>query len=111
MHIFFLVLSIILAVIAQIFFKYFSLLKNDNQNLIYYFLDLRLIIGFSLYFISALFYIISLKKINLSVAYTSVSISYVFIIILSHFLFKEPLSLFKIIGSIFIIFGVSLICK
>lgn len=112
MHILLLIISILIAVIAQLFFKAFSLApKSVDENLFYQLFDYKLITGFSLYFISAVLYIISLKKIDLSVAYPSISLSYIFVIVLSHVIFNEPLTAYKIAGSILIALGVSLMWK
>ncbi len=111
MHIFLLFTSIFIAVVAQLFFKAFSLSKIDGESYYMYFLNYKLIIGFLLYFVSALLYIVSLKKIELSVAYPTISISYIFIILLSHFMFGESLTIYKILGSVLIIAGVSLMWK
>ena len=108
MHITLLISSIILAVFAQLLFKSFSLTKSEGNDILFYLINYKLIIGFSLYLISACLYIFSLKKIDLSIAYPSISISYIFIIILSHFIFGEPITYYKILGSILITLGVYL---
>jgi drug/metabolite transporter (DMT)-like permease len=112
MHAFSLGLAIALAILAQLLFKAFTNSpKAIDENIYLYLLNYKLILGLFLYFISATLYIFSLNKISLSVAYPSISISYIFIIFLSHFLFGETLTTYKIIGSIFIISGVGLIWK
>ena len=65
--------------------------------------------GFLLYFISAILYIYSLKKIDLSIAYPTISLSYIAIIFLSFLLFGETITLLKIIGCAIIILGVFLV--
>jgi small multidrug resistance pump len=111
MHIFLLLTSIFIAVIAQLFFKAFSLSKPGSENIYLYLLNYKLILGFSLYFMSAILYIFALKKIDLSVAYPTISISYIFVILLSHFIFGESLTTYKILGSVLIALGVSLMWK
>ncbi len=111
MHIFLLFISIFIAIIAQLLFKGLSLSKPEDGSIYLYLLNHKLILGFSLYFVSAIFYIFSLKKIELSVAYPTISISYIFIIFLSHFIFGESLTTYKILGSILIALGVSLMWK
>jgi len=111
MHIFLLFTSIFIAVIAQLFFKAFSLSKPEDGNIYLYLLNYKLIAGFALYFISAILYIVALKKIDLSVAYPTISISYIFVILLSHFIFGESLTTYKILGSILITLGVSFMWK
>ncbi len=71
--------------------------------------DLKLASGLFLYFLSALLYIYSLKKIDLSIAYPTISLSYIAIIFISFFMFGEAITLFKIIGCAIIILGVFLL--
>lgn len=111
MHILLLFTSIFIAIIAQLFFKAFSLSRPVDDSVYLYLFNYKLIVGFALYFISAILYIVSLKKIELSIAYPTISISYIFIIILSHFIFGEPLNTYKVSGGILIAIGVSLIWK
>jgi drug/metabolite transporter (DMT)-like permease len=111
MHIFSLLAAIFMAAIAQLFFKSFSLSKIGSENIFLYLLNYKLILGFSLYFLSAALYIIALKKIDLSVAYPTVSLSYIFVILLSYFIFGEELTNYKILGSILILLGASLMWK
>jgi multidrug transporter EmrE-like cation transporter len=112
MHIILLFLSIGIAIVAQMLFKGFSSVpRPENQALYLYFLDTKLIFGMGLYFVSALLYIVSLQKINLSVAYPTVAISYVFILGLSHVFFGESLTVYKILGCGFILVGIALMWK
>lgn len=111
MHIFLLSISILIAILAQLLFKSFSLSKIEGGGIFLYILNYKLLLGFFLYFISSILYIFSLRKIDLSIAYPAISISYIFIIFLSHFIFGESLGFYKILGSVLIILGVSLIWK
>lgn len=71
--------------------------------------DFKLATGFLLYFLSAILYIYSLKKIDLSIAYPTVSLSYVAILFISFLIFGEAITLFKILGCSMIILGVFLL--
>ena len=62
-------------------------------------------------FISGVIWLYVLKKYEFSVAYPLVSISYVFALIAGRMLFSEPIGVYKILGIIFIIIGVSFITK
>ncbi len=62
--------------------------------------------GFFFYFVSALFYIVSLKHIPLSVAYPCLSIAYIITIFSSKMLFNEPITTHKMAGAFIIIVGV-----
>jgi multidrug transporter EmrE-like cation transporter len=48
--------------------------------------------GFGVYFLSALTYIVAIKKIPISLAYPSVSISYGILAVVAHLVWREPLT-------------------
>lgn len=66
----------------------------------------KLIWGFILYFISAVFYIIALKGGELSVIYPIVSLAYIWIILLSIKVLKEKMNTLKWLGISTIVVGV-----
>jgi len=68
-----------------------------------------LIIGFLLYGLSSLFFIVGLKGGELSVLYPLVALSYVWICILSIKLLKERMGFWKWLGVVLIVAGVGLI--
>ncbi len=112
MHILFLFVSIALGVVAQMLFKSFAMTpKGDGHALFWYFLNTKFIAGMGLYFVAAILYIVSLQKINLSVAHPTVAVSYIFVVGLSHIFFGESLTVYKILGSAFILMGVALMWK
>lgn len=65
--------------------------------------------GFVSYGISSILWLSVISKLPLSVAYPILSIGYVLVIFASYFLFKEPLTITKIIGAVLICLGVGLI--
>jgi small multidrug resistance pump len=67
------------------------------------------IIGFAIYILAALCYIVALKKIPVSIAFPSVSASYALVAVLAHLLWNEPLGLPQIAGLALIGSGVVLI--
>ncbi len=69
------------------------------------------ILGFGLYFFSALIWFMVLSRINLSVAYPTLSLGYILILITSAIFLKEPIGLAKIMGSLLICAGVFLIFR
>lgn len=75
-----------------------ALIKNKN-----------LILGFVMYGLSSVLYILALRGAELSVLYPLVSLTYVFIAILSKLILKESMGRYKFIGMALIIFGVILI--
>ena len=62
------------------------------------------IIGFAIYALAAIFYIIAIKRIPVSLAYPSVALSYVVVGLAAHFLWNEPFGLPQL-GGIVLIFG------
>ena len=67
--------------------------------------------GFVLYFISSFVWFLVLSRVDLSIAYPSLSLGYLLIIVLSFLFLKEPITLFKVIGSLLICFGVFIIYR
>ena len=67
------------------------------------------IIGFTIYILAAVCYIIALKKIPVSIAFPSVSASYAIVAVLAHLLWHEPLGWPQIAGLFLIGSGVVLI--
>ena len=67
------------------------------------------IAGLLVYALSALLYMISLRKLPLSIAFPSVALSYVAVAVASHFLWQEPLGWLRMGGMAFILVGVTLL--
>lgn len=82
---------------------------NSIVNIIRVFLTPYVLVGICLYGISTVFYLMTLSKLPLSVAYPAISISYIVIMFLSYLFFHESLNIFKIIGTVLILGGVSLL--
>ncbi len=66
-------------------------------------------IGFAVYVLAALFYIVALKKIPVSIAFPSVSASYAIVAVLAHLLWAEPLGWRQIAGILLIGGGIIVI--
>jgi drug/metabolite transporter (DMT)-like permease len=71
----------------------------------------KVFFGISLYALSAIFWLFVLQKFPLSVAYPALSVTYIVVLVLSYFIFKEPLTSYKIAGVVLIIVGVFFIFK
>ena len=67
--------------------------------------------GFVFYFVSSLFWIIVLSRVELSVAYPMLSLGYVFVLVASFFLFNEQISAVRWLGVLVIMLGVTLISR
>lgn len=64
------------------------------------------VVGIVLYAISAVFWLIVLSRVNLSVAYPMVAVGYVFVVFWSWLVFKEEVRWFSWIGLALIAIGV-----
>ena len=71
--------------------------------------DPRTILGLGLYAVSALLYIVALRRIPMSVALPSTAVSYVVIALIGHFGFAETLGVAKITGITMICLGVMML--
>lgn len=67
------------------------------------------IAGLLVYALSALLYLISLRRLPLSVAFPSVALSYVAVAVASHLLWQEPLGWLRLGGMALILLGVTLL--
>jgi multidrug transporter EmrE-like cation transporter len=100
----FLVISICLGVVGQVLFK-MGALRSETAGLF----NIFTLSAFSLYGVSAVFYIFSLKKIPLSVAFPSISISYIIVAIWSHYLWNETFGYTKAAALVLIMAGITLL--
>ena len=69
-------------------------------------LDPFIFSGFASAFIASLFWMAAMTRTNLSFAYPFMGLNFVLVFIFSMLLFKEPFSIYKIIGLAFIIIGI-----
>jgi undecaprenyl phosphate-alpha-L-ara4N flippase subunit ArnE len=101
-----LVAAILLGIAGQIALKSAA---NGSATLVAQFLNSLTIIGFAVYIIAALCYIVALKRIPVSIAFPSVSASYAIIAVLAHIFWNEPLGWTQIAGILLISGGVLLV--
>ena len=111
--------SIVMGVIGQICLKQgminigrFTSNVNNTINLLQRALSNPVVItGFLCYGISALSWLIVLSRVELSYAYPMVSLGYVLVVLLSWIIFKENVTLLRLIGVVIVCFGVFLIAR
>lgn len=101
-----LVAGVLVGVVGQILLKTGAQRAGDMAA---QFLDPYTIVGFAVYALAAILYIISLKRIPLSVAFPSVSLSYIVVAVAAHFLWQEPLGLPQFGGIALISGGILLL--
>ena len=70
-----------------------------------------ILVGVFLYAVSAFFWMIALSKSQLSFAYPMLSIGYVLIFFLSVWLFREPFSISRLIGTLIVCGGLVLVAR
>ena len=88
---------------AQIFYKF------GSAKLPLLFFNWPLIIGLGLYATGAIILIIALKGGEVSVLFPIIATSYVWVSLLSNYFFNEQLNVYKGIGIILIVMGISII--
>jgi multidrug transporter EmrE-like cation transporter len=111
---------VLIGVVGQICLKYgmaqvgkfsFESAAGMLPQFVRAFSNIWVLIGFAFYFLSSLFWMIVLSKVDLSVAYPLLSMGYVFVLIASWMLFREPVTLIRWVGVFVIMFGVTLISR
>ena len=100
--------SVTLNSIAQIVWKK-GANKLDSEGIIKMLLKKTIIIGLSIYAVSALLWITVLQTVEVSYAYPFISLGYVATTILSVIMLKEKVNTKRIIGTIIIIIGVIIV--
>ena len=98
--------SIAVGVGAQVLLKVGA---SGTETATAQFLRVPTIAGLVLYMVSAVLYVVALRKITISVAFPTVSLAYVLIAVIDHFVFKESLGVAQIGGLLLIIAGVTLL--
>jgi multidrug transporter EmrE-like cation transporter len=98
--------GVLLGVMGQILLKTGA---ERSSDVMAQFLSPFTIVGFGIYALAAVFYIVAIKKIPLSIAFPSVSLSYVAVAIAAHLLWREPFGLAQIAGIALIGGGILLL--
>ena len=115
----FLFLNIALTVVCQIMLKWrlnripidFKSTKATYQSLLELAQDYWIISAVLGTFLSSFLWILTLSKLELSVAYPFSVFSYVAVVVISHFLLGEQLTPFRLIGVVIICVGILMIVK
>lgn len=112
-----LLISILASALGQVFLKLGALKlgRVTADNVINHVLAMisipELIVGLSAYGIGAIAYILLLTRVKLSIAGPSASLVYVISVMCGYFIFKETLSIERIVGLGFILCGVILVAS
>ncbi|AYD40087.1 transporter [Clostridium fermenticellae] len=111
-------ISVLLGAVGQVLVKYGITgvqldltFRHLIPSIISIIKNLPVMCGIISYGVSFLLWIKVLSKVELSYAYPMVSMGYILVMIFSYFLFKENISILRIIGVAFIIIGVVLVAR
>jgi multidrug transporter EmrE-like cation transporter len=115
----YIVITVFLTVYGQLVFKWRMEMKgaipsgsmSKLQYIFWAYLDPWIISGFLAAFLASVFWAITLTKFELSFAYPFTSLSFVLVLFLSSFLFKEPLTINKLLGVLLIFGGLFVISR
>jgi drug/metabolite transporter (DMT)-like permease len=69
------------------------------------------ILGLGIYGLGTLFWLLALSRVDLSFAYPFASLSYVLMLIAAWQLFKEDISLLRVVGTLVICLGVLIVSR
>lgn len=109
-HLLALFIALSLGVIAQISLKHGAMI-NPSDTIRALLTRPPVVIGHTLYFISSLFYVYSLRKIPVGAAFSSVSLSYFFVAFIAYLIWKEPFGPQQWLGLSCITLGVFLMFR
>jgi drug/metabolite transporter (DMT)-like permease len=98
--------GIVVGVIGQILLKTGAVRSADTVN---QFLNPFTVGGLVVYGFGALFYIVAIKRIPVSIAFPSVSLSYIAVAVCAHYMWNEPLGWAQVGGIVLIGGGVLLL--
>jgi drug/metabolite transporter (DMT)-like permease len=110
-------ISILLAVAGQLLMKKGMMIFGTFParqllfKIIPMFLNPYVFVGLACFGMSAVFWLIVLSRLELSLVYPMVSVAYILVAILSWIFFKENVTLIRWLGILVIVFGVFLISR
>ena len=69
------------------------------------------LLGFVMYALSTIFWLIALSKKELSFVYPFISLTYIIVLVLSSLVLKESMGFSKLVGTLIIIIGLIIIAR
>jgi drug/metabolite transporter (DMT)-like permease len=106
--------SVVLGIVGQVSLKKGMMLSGSTGltlSLIKVIFTPYIFLGLVLYGVAMLLWLSILSRVELSYAYPLLSLSYAFIILASWLIFKEHISLLRLMGVLFICLGVIMVGK
>jgi small multidrug resistance pump len=107
MHTCALMISVALGAMGQLLLKMGSMEGKSSGELI----TLPIVAGLAVYFGSAIFYILSLRKIPLYIAFPSMSASYTVVAYISHLAWGDPFGKNQVVGLLLVTAGIACLTK
>lgn len=117
---FYILITILFAVSSQLIIKWqMSNYSFDNSSSVLdkfhlafgMLLNPFILLSIVLTFLSGLSWMIAMTKFDISYAYPYTSLGFVLILLFSYLFFNEALSIYKILGVLFIIFGIFILSR
>lgn len=110
------IISIICSSTAQIMLKIgTNRIGNDISSIISFFIKAattpQIILGVSLHVGALLFWLLALRRVDVSYAYPFISLGFVFVMFMSAIWLRETVSLDRIIGVILILMGIIYVAR
>ncbi|WP_176706196.1 SMR family transporter [Paenibacillus hemerocallicola] len=107
--------SVLLGVVGQLLMKWGLVnpkpLWSQGPSFVSMFSSWPVLAGLFSYALSSLFWLLTLKQMNVSVAYPMVSLGYVVVALAGYYLFSESISVTKWMGIGFVLVGVAFISR
>jgi multidrug transporter EmrE-like cation transporter len=115
----YILMTVLLTVFGQLVFKWRMDLKgtipdglvNKVKYILVAYMDPWIVSGFAAAFLASMFWSLTLTKFELSYAYPFTSLSFALVLILSIVIFKEPLTIQKLLGVLLIISGLIIVSR
>jgi drug/metabolite transporter (DMT)-like permease len=110
------IIGVIFAALGQVSWKLGmnqagQLVNLDFTTLTAVILNPYVLLGFVMYGLSTIFWLIALSKKDLSFVYPFISLTYILVLVLSNLVLKESIGLNKIAGALAIIVGLIIISR
>jgi uncharacterized membrane protein len=103
--------SVLMIALGQVFWKLGTNQTGTGASIVKTITNIWFILGCLMLLASSGVWILALQRVDLSYAFPFQALAYALIFIFSIFLFKEPVTTMKVVGTILIIAGVIVVSK
>ena len=105
------VVAVFMIALGQVFWKLGTNQTGAGASITKTIMNVWFVLGCIMLLGSSVVWILALQRVDLSYAFPFQSLAYVFIFFFSIFLFKEPVTVMKVIGTLLVISGVIVVAK